>query len=577
MRLKPSAFSLAAAGLILVAAKAPEERRISYRMTPVTQAGAPPVLRVEMRFRGDADGETILHLPKEWAGSTELWRHVERLEIRGAESLGGFHDAPVIRHRPGAAIRVRYDIASAWDKDPGFAYEKARPMVRPDWFFFHGEGVFAVPAGRQAGPARFRWGKLPKGWTVASDLDHLRREKSTLANLVHSVAIGGADLSIVRRPIGNATLRVATRGKWGFEPEALADTVERIVETADAWWQEESTPFLVAMAPLGEVPTGLSYSGTGRTDAFSIASTSAFDLKLARRFLGHEYLHSWVPGMLGAMPEQGEPADYWFSEGFADYIAPQILLRAGLWTLDDYVADKNEALRRYGTSPVKTATAAEVAARTWSDRDMHQLSYDRGHLIAALLDTRIAARTDGKLTLRDILLAQRKAAKGSDALATELFQQTLRARADLDAAVEIDRFARRGESILLPADLFGDCARIVAERRKAFDRGFDSEATRRADGEIAGVDPAGPAYAAGMRDGMILVDRTGGTIGDSTVELAYRVIDEKDRLRVIRYLPQGKAEHEVQRMELTVQGDEQERRCRDLFSGKTPLRTASRP
>ena len=44
------------------------------------------------------------------------------------------------------------------------------------------------------------------------------------------------------------------------------------------------------MAPLGDLPSGLSYTGTGRADAFSIASTSAFELKQAVRFLAHEYM-----------------------------------------------------------------------------------------------------------------------------------------------------------------------------------------------------------------------------------------------------------------------------------------------
>ncbi|HEX6376180.1 MAG TPA: hypothetical protein VFZ91_10715 [Allosphingosinicella sp.] len=566
--MKPVAYPLAAAAaLLLTAARAPPtEAPVSYRITPVARPDGSRVLDVELRFRGDADGETDLFLPSVWAGSSELWRHATDLRIGGARSLAGSYDHPVIRHRPGARLKVRYRIVSAYAGDPGFAYEKARPMVRPDWFFVHGESVFARPGGSDARDARFKWGKLPKGWTVASDLDHLGGKPTTLANLINIVAIGGADLKVVRRDLRGATLRVAVLGAWNFTPDQLADTVTPIIAAEDALWEDRSTPFLVAMAPLGDLPAGLSYTGTGRADAFSIASTSAFELKQAVRFLAHEYMHSWVPIALGGMPEEDEAKDYWFSEGFNDYLASKVLLRAGIWSLAEWAADKNETLLRYGTSPAKTANGADIAARFWTDQAVQQVSYDRGHLLAAKLDAEIAARSGGKQSLESVLRAQRRAAEGSPELATALFRRVLREQTGIDIDSDLELYARRGEPLLLAPDLFGDCARLVALRRREFHRGYDAEATRRAGGIIAGVVADGPAYAAGLRDGMRLVRREAGKIGDATVDLAYRVADG-DGERVIRYLPEGKGEFEVQHLELIAAGPEPEARCRERLGG----------
>jgi predicted metalloprotease with PDZ domain len=557
---------LAAAAFLLTAAKAPEDRTIHYQVTPLAPGGFGNALRVEMRFRGDADGETRLELPGEWAGSSELWRHVTDLEIRGGKRLSGYYGAPVIHHRPGATIRVRYDIVSAWFDDPGFAYEKARPLVRPDFFFFHGEGIFASPAGRQEKNARFRWGRLPKGWTVASDLDHLAGQKTSVANMIDSVAIGGRSLTIVERPIDRTKLRVAVAGKWGFKPEELADVVEKVVKAENAFWGDEATPFLVAMAPLGDVPSGLSYTGTGRADAFSIASTGAFELKHATRFLGHEYMHSWVPNELGGMPDDAA-IDYWFSEGFNDYLASKVLLGASLWTLEQWIADKNETLLRYGTSPAKTIAAADVSARFWSDQAVQQVSYDRGHLLAAMLDGEIAERSAGKESLEEVMRAQRKAAKGSSALARDLFRATLLERTGIDATAAIERHARAGEPIVLPGTLLGACATVVTEPRRAFDRGYDAQATRISDGIIAGVDPAGAAYAAGMRNGQRLIRRESGTVGDASVPLSYRV-SENGVEKVLTFLPVGRTEHQVQRILLAAEGDEQREDCRTRIGGR---------
>jgi predicted metalloprotease with PDZ domain len=563
--LKPTAFPLLAAFTLLIAAKAPEERTITYRMKPVHEADGTTSLLVSMRFRGDADGQTLLEMPSSWAGSDELWRHIGSLAVGGAERVTGLFDVPVIHHRPGKRIEVRYKIASAYKEDPGFAYQRGRPIVRPDWFFFHGESVFALPQGREASPARFRWAKLPKGWKVASDLDHLRRHKSTAANLINSVGIGGKELRVVQRQTGRAQLRVAVLGRWQFEPEQLADIVEPIVKAGDAFWGEESTPFLVALAPLGDLSLGLHYTGTGRTDAFSVASTGAFPLEEAPRFLGHEYMHSWVPIMLGMMPAVDDAKDYWFSEGFSDYLAGKVLLRAGLWTLDDFVADKNRVLLRYGISPARRATDTDVAEGILFDRNIQQLNYDRGHLLAAKFDADIAARTGGRERLGDVLRAQRRIADGNMELATALFRKVLLERTGIDSEADVERYARRGEFLRLPEDVFSGCAKVIAQKRRGFDRGFDSAATRVAGGIIAGVDPASPAYAAGMRDGMRLVRREHGVIGDSSVEIAYRVADA-DGERIVRYLPEGKEEHEVQQMVLTAEAPEEKARCVHWFA-----------
>ncbi len=564
--MKPVACPLLAAAFLLVAATPPEQKPVSYRITPALQKDGSRTLDVRIRLRGDSDGETELFLPGIWAGSSELWRHARGLEIRGAKSLGGTYDKPVARHRPGARLTLRYRIVSAYSEDPGFAYEKARPLIRPDWFFVHGESVFARPGGPDERAARFKWGKLPKGWTVASDLDHLKGKPTTLANLINSVAIGGTRLRLVRRDLRGAELRVALLGEWSFTADQLADTVTPIIAAEDSFWGERSAPFLVAMAPLGELPSGLSYHGTGRTDAFSIASTSAFELRQAVRFLAHEYMHSWVPIALGGMPEEDEATDYWFSEGFNDYLASKVLLRAGIWTLAEWAADKNETLLRYGQSPAKTADGAEIARRFWTDTAVQQVSYDRGHLLAAKLDSEIAERSAGKQSLESVLRTQRLAAEGSPDLAVALFRKTLRDETGIDIDPDLDRYARRGESLLLPAGLLGDCARLVTERRKAFTRGYDADATRRADGVIAGVDREGPAYAAGLRDGMKLVRRESGKIGDASVELAYRVT-EGGTERVISYMPEGKAEFEVQRLELTASVPEAETACAARLGG----------
>ena len=527
---------------------------VRYSVAPVLAEKGLAGLAVEIHFAGDADGETELFLPRQWAGSDELWRHLADLEVQGARDVR--EEGPAVRriaHSPGAPLMVRYRVQSAYDTEPGFDYEKARPLILPGWFFFHGEGVFATPGGRQSAPARFAWKSFPAEWKLASDLDHLAGARpGTVQDVVESVAIGGPDLHVLHREIDGASLRFAMRGAWSFSPEAFADAVEKIIRAENDLWESPARPFFIPVAPLGGEGPGYSRFGTGRSDAFSVASTPAFELADAKSFLAHEYLHTWIPQELGGAPEEDEASSYWLGEGFTDFFAAHVLLRAGLWSLSESVADLNRTLLRYGTSPARNATAADVLRHFWTDPAVQKLPYDQGHLLAHVLEYRIRRASAGRTGLREVLLAQRARAQrdareGRSLPAAALFPAVLREVTGLDVTPDLAQHIRDGQPVMLPPDLLGGCFQVTTVTQPEFDRGFDPAATERAGGVLTGVRPESPAYAAGMRDGMRIIRREAGTVGDSSVEIVYRVKDGEAE-REIRDLPQGVAQVTFQRV-----------------------------
>jgi predicted metalloprotease with PDZ domain len=118
----------------------------------------------------------------------------------------------------------------------------------------------------------------------------------------------------------------------------------------------------------------------------------------------------------------------------------------------------------------------------------------------------------------------------------------------------VARCVEKGELILLPADTFGPCGTVATLDLAEFTRGFDSEKTAASGNVITGIDPDGPAYAAGMRDGMKIIKREAGKPGDSRVELVYRVNDNGTE-RTIRYKPEGKKRVTLQELQLTANLD----------------------
>lgn len=543
---------------LLLGAAAPSEP-VRYRLAPELSGGAVTALRVEVRFRADPSGTTGFGWEDGWGGERALWRWARDLRVAGAGGVArdaGGHWR--IAAPPGAELVVTYRIVSAYGHDPTAAdSEQPRPVIRPGWFYAVGDALFGRPDNRGGAPATFAWVGAPRGLGFASDLEQLAGRgpgggrPGTVADVLDSVVVGGRGLRIFPARDGSG-VRVATIGRYAFRPAQLDGLARRVIAVERQFWRaDRGAPFLVTAAPIAAAAAPVGFSGTGRGDGFALWIDRRAPLDRLAWLLAHEYFHTWNPGRLGARaadrPDQ--PAGFWFSEGFTDYYARALLVRAGLITPAGFAAQWTEMLLAYAGSPARDMPGARAAAAFWSDAAAQRLPYQRGALLAALWNARLRAASGGRSDLDTVMRAQLAAAGGSDrGDAIGLFR-AVAARHGLRTDADEARYLARGERILLPPDTFGPCARVVTERRPAFARGFDADATARAGNVATGVDPASPAYAAGLRDGMRIVARLGGEPNDARVPYSL-LVAAGGRRRAIRYLPQARAQVTVQRVEI---------------------------
>lgn len=547
--------------LPLTGAVSPPPPPVAYTLSPEMKDGALSDLKIEIRFHADRSGTTELAWARRWAGEHKLWQWARDLTVDGAERVQDEGQGRWrIQAAPGAPITVRYRVLSAYDHDPAADdgdRVTPRPVIRPTWFYAAGETLFAIPEGHEKDPATFAWTGAPAGFGFASDLEHLAGpdrpalRPGTVEDVLESISIGGRDLHVWGSRSGPSRIRVATLGQFAFRPEALDALVPRIIATERSFWRDgDAEPFLVTAIPLQSRKPESSYTGTGRGDAFALWIDASVPLHDIVWVLGHEYFHTWNPARIGGFgPNQAEaPSSYWLSEGFTDYYARALLVRSGLITPEDFAAQWNSMLLAYAASPVRRESNARVIADFWKDDAVNKLPYQRGALLAAIWNARLRAQSRGRTSLDDLMRAQEAAARADGPEAARLFP-TIARRFGLDAASDIARHVDRGEPIRLPPDTFGPCARVVDETRPVYDRGFDVDATVRAGMVVTGVDRASPAYAAGLRDGMKILERVEGEAGDSLEPYALRISDHGVE-RVIRYLPQGKDRLQVQQMKL---------------------------
>jgi len=140
------------------------------------------------------------------------------------------------------------------------------------------------------------------------------------------------------------------------------------------------------------------------------------------KFLGlaaHEYFHLW--NVKRIRPQALGPFDYehenytralWISEGFTDYYGQQLLRRAGLTTVTEYLENLASDLAEYEQTPGRQEQSAEAASfdawikyyRPDENTPNSAISYyTKGALLGWLLDFEIRTRTGGRKTLDDVM------------------------------------------------------------------------------------------------------------------------------------------------------------------------------
>lgn len=522
------------------------DRPIRYGVSPVLVDGRLTALSVVMQAEGDVDGETRLILPSSGVAEGQPAPYLGAVEVVGGEARQDGASVLVVSHEPGARLTVRYRLLTGYDGDP--PSQPFRPVVRPDWFVVHGEAAFVLIRERPRAPVRLTWSGVPEGWLARSSLG----PAETAEHLSDSLLFGGAGWRHETRRLGPARLSLYFReAGWQVSPALAADMLASTLMANFDYWGDRPRDMVV---PVVQVSGG-DFGGRGMAGGFVLFAGPDTDLRTLRRIVAHEHMHGWISRQVGGFPMVDDNLSAWFNEGFTEALTARSLLRSGLWSLDDFTADLNESLLRYGLSPAVEASNRRLADERSTDFDIGKMPYDRGRLLAILWDRQFRRATGGRLGLDAVLAEQRRVAAAREpgdhtAPANELFPWVARQVTGVDLEADVRRHVDAGERIELPAGLFGDCGRVVEVRQPSFERGFDLMATFRNRRQVTGLVPGGPAERAGLREGdRIRISEIPSR--DSQKPLSYRVVDEAGTvLRTITYLPVGRGEVRFQRFEL---------------------------
>ncbi len=518
-----SACTLFLLSLFLPTPRADAQSQLTYTVEAVPR-GNSLRLSVDLSFPGDATGHTRLHLPSRFSGQGELYKNVQGLAAVSPGATLADTDTPDVKQvtfAPNQTVHLHYEIVPDGNNHTGQPGVYFRPALQPGYFHFIGTTVWAYPA-QYGGPlgVTLHW-KLPAGWAFCDSFGAGRADQQfggTLERFLETVYAAG-DFRILTTQAGGRPVTVALRGKWKFSDSDFAALAARIVAAERDFWRDNDFPYYLVMLLPTQQPAhaGSDDGGVELTHSVALFQPPSRPLDFGLKYvLAHEMFHEWNADQMRA----GDAPLLWFSEGFTDYYARLLLLRAGLISLDDYARDFNTLLREYAESPSRNHRGDESMRDFYTGTALAKLPYQQGALLAAHWNAAIRQATGDGHSLDDVMRDLKAAAAPVSAASVAA---ALRRYGVPDAA-DISRVIGDGETLSPDPRALGPGFTLRMVKMPQFEMGFDGAATvaRRT---VVGVKAGSRAFWAGLRDGQEVISCAPFTVGDPNQRLSLTVRD----------------------------------------------------
>lgn len=470
---------------------------LCYGLSFVTEPQ--PRLELDLAFETGDWAETRLRLPEGGDADDRRWELISDLEIEGAflERCAGAQ--LWLKHAPYARIRVRYAVASGYERHAPDPY---KPRLSRQSALFIGERVIALPNRWLGDRCQVAWRRRPRGWEAGTSVR--APQACSARDLLEGVFYAAARGQIQEAGVaGQPSLKIVSLGESSAVSAEVRRLAGRLLPATEHFWQSPHELRLLIVASVASHT--LAAHAVGRVFAGAVlflldvaATPDGLDFLVA-----HELTHAWCPGRLTST-SRITPADYWFSEGLTDSFAARTLIVSGLWSARDFAEHLNRRLQRYAASRYRaTSLSALLACR--EDPSAFRHLYDRGCLLATKWGLEIwddSAAAPGTRDAAVRTLARESAAAASGAAGP--FLSELAAMHPGDLPGDVVRHIERGAPIALRAPAGSRLVRLRSRRAPVFGLGF--ERRRRDDGrwEVTAVAPGSGADVAGLRPGDVL-------------------------------------------------------------------------
>ena len=522
-----------------------QELSLKYRFSYDTSF-AKPQLKVNLSFKGNNSGKTVLQLPDRWASQQELYKSITSFNVTSKGVTIDSSNGPskrTLTHKPGQSIEIEYILTQDWQGQ--FTYPKNyRAVIDKKYFQLTGYALFIYP---ETDPStitniQFDWKDMPKGWSVGNSFHSGSRQYkgSTMwGNIQNSIFIGG-DFRLYATAINKETIHLAIRGNdWKFKDSAMAHLVNDIISRERDFWNDHTQPYyFVSLVPFeskGQL------NGSSLHNSFFLGMTPEFALDMNVQYLlSHEYFHRWIGGngklsLAAAREEEG----YWFSEGFTDYYTYKFLHSTGMISRKQYIDMANKRLAEYYLSPLREKDNKTLAENFWTTRDYQMMPYRKGFTYALYLDWLLQSSTK-KATNLDRFLFESLAYTKIGKFDEPYFIGSMEKLSGKSIDSVHNEWIIKGKLIQLDsttASIIDDSLVVRPQQMGAYDIGFDYEASAKAK-KITGLRENSSAWQAGLREGQT-VKGWSMQFDNINIPAVITILDENGKEKKISYSPQS--------------------------------------
>ncbi|MFQ5568256.1 MAG: peptidase [Rhodothermales bacterium] len=317
---------------------------------------------------------------------------------------------------PERVTDIRYVLAETWDTpvDENPIYLMAGTSIEDDHVLINGQGVFGYPAGMQARPLRIQLA-YPSSWRVGTALDTDEAGYYLADDYDHVVdsPILLGRLSTASLDVRGTAVEVFTYSKTDkVQSEQILDAVTDILHAAGEFLVELPVDRYAFLFHFEDVSMGAWEHSYSSEYVFAEAQFGPAALSGIRSIVAHEFFHIVTPLNIHSeiieyfnFVEPVASEHIWLYEGTTEWVAHAMQLRSGLITLDEYLArlsGKMNADDQYD----KDYSLSRLSFESYSAKGQQEWGniYQRGALVAGLLDLRLLELSGGTRGLREVII-----------------------------------------------------------------------------------------------------------------------------------------------------------------------------
>lgn len=429
--------------------------------------GVASVLEVELTYSASGKDSTVFIFgDPDFGGQLDIFKVIKNIRTKGPEvvKIDEANRRVFIYHNGSKKHSIRYEIDGSFNVNTPTVRSQTelfRPVITRGILTLVNK-QFALEITDKSNPlVSFRWHRYPENFTYFNSVHPSQKDPSVkLADYYDNLFsqkvyfVMGDNISVKEyNVVGIPYYCVTTKeDKYGNDLQGnLGPFFESYFQSIHKFWNDTDFPFyFLAVTALQNNQKEIGGGGFGIRNGFA--------MKLGRPFgtwekyvTAHETAHTWIG--LKMMLGESSFDHQWFGEGFNDYTTIINLSNSKIYGQEEFLDYLNEEnFKQHYASEVKGAHNDSIASNYWTDyANYGKIPYRRGLIYAFYLDNQIRLASNGKFTLRNMLLdlfQLRKAKKKDEILTVDDFMDVGAAYLDKkELSAQIQRYMIEGQPI----------------------------------------------------------------------------------------------------------------------------------